>query len=322
VTGDEGAPGTSEAEALEGGGRPADEASRGPLLDPAFLARLDRLRVRAGRHRRLRGDRAGRHRSRRQATSPEVVGHRAYAPGDDPRRIDWPAYARLGELVVRATAAEDEARVHLLLDASASTSFGEPPKIDVARQLLAAVGYLALAGGDAVSVRVAPPPGRPEAAPLRRGRGAAGGLLAFLSGVSAAGPGSLAALVDAFLAGARRPGRVVLASDLLDPEGFADPLDRLLSGGHDLRLLQVLCRDELEPALPLGAALVLLDAETGAEMPLSWDPATRAAHRASRDAFLASVDAWCRRRGVPLLRIVGEDGPIDEPLLRYLDAVG
>ena len=70
------------------------------LLEPAFLRRLGRLRLAV--RRRFAGSSAGGRRSLRRGSSAEFAEHRPYYAGDDVRRIDWNAYARLEELVLRA----------------------------------------------------------------------------------------------------------------------------------------------------------------------------------------------------------------------------
>src|SRR5690606_7147770 len=83
------------ARAPGGGARPELMAPAAePLLDPSFLIELEALRrmlrprVASGGS----GDRVGAARG----GSAEFREHRAYAPGDDPRRIDWLAFARTG----------------------------------------------------------------------------------------------------------------------------------------------------------------------------------------------------------------------------------
>ena len=97
-----------------GGPRLLDEA-----FSPAVLGALERVRMRA-RH--ASGERPGHTpvRGRSDTGGTEVDRHTAYAPGDDLRRIDWAAYARLGELLTRRYVAEREVPVWLVLDSSAS----------------------------------------------------------------------------------------------------------------------------------------------------------------------------------------------------------
>jgi uncharacterized protein (DUF58 family) len=62
------------------------------LLDPAELAKLERLEIIATRI--VEGFISGRHRSPFKGSSVEFAEHRQYTPGDETRTIDWRAYAR------------------------------------------------------------------------------------------------------------------------------------------------------------------------------------------------------------------------------------
>src|SRR5688572_4120589 len=98
------------------------------LLGASFVRELEvlqrRLEIRA------RSGGAGEHLARRRGGSAEFKEHRAYAPGDDMRRIDWAAYARTGEPVLKLFRAEEDVIARIVCDASASLDFGEPKKID------------------------------------------------------------------------------------------------------------------------------------------------------------------------------------------------
>ncbi len=56
-------------------------------------------------------------------SSIEFQDHRPYAPGDDPRQIDWRAYARTSHYVMKMHRAEVSPRVDVVLDASRSMTF-------------------------------------------------------------------------------------------------------------------------------------------------------------------------------------------------------
>src|SRR5579859_5205469 len=62
-------------------------------LDASVLQRLDNIALLT--HRPIATGRPGRRRSPLAGSSMEFSDYRRYAPGDDFRRIDWRAYARL-----------------------------------------------------------------------------------------------------------------------------------------------------------------------------------------------------------------------------------
>src|SRR5215470_18037401 len=165
---------------------PADRlparAASAALLGPDFVRELEVLRRRL--EIRVRSGGGGEHLARRRGGSSEFQEHRPYAPGDDLRRIDWAAYARTGEPVLKLFRAEEDVVARLVCDASASLGYGEPPKLDVARRLAAAVGYMTLARSERAQVFVAGDGLAREHAPSR-GRG---GLPALLRALEALEP--------------------------------------------------------------------------------------------------------------------------------------
>jgi len=282
------------------------------LLEPDFLRRLERLKLLA--RRRFRGAASGARRARAKGSSAEFADHRPYAPGDDTRRIDWNAYARLGELVMRLFVAEQDLAVTLLLDRSASLGVGSPPKIDVARRVAAALGYLGLARGERVGV-VPFADGMTRPLEPGRGRGRVGKLLRYLDDVEVSGETDLGRAVDAFLARKPRPGLVCVLSDLLDPGGFRRPLDRLISEGHEPAIFHILDDEELDPTP--GGDFTLVDVERGTRVEVSLDRHALAAYRARVNAFLADVSEYARGRGLSYVRVGGSIG-FEDALLSYL----
>ena len=284
------------------------------LLDPDFLRRLARLRLMV--RRRFAGAAGGARRSVRRGSSAEFADHRPYYSGDDVRRIDWNAYARLEELVLRLYVAEEDLTLYLLVDASRSMAVGDPPKIDVAKRIAAALGYVGLSGSERVAVV---PFGAGIRAPLPpvRGKRRIGTLLRHLDGLEATGATDLSRATEEILARRMRPGLVAVVSDLLDPGGYQRPLDRLIAERHEVALFHVLAADELDPEP--GGDLVLVDSERGTRVDVSLDARAIRAYRARLAAFLSEAEAWAKRRGVAYVRVAGDVG-IEEALLEYLKA--
>ena len=90
----------------------------GGLLDPSFTRELEALRRQL--HIRARSGTVGEHVATRRGASAEFLEHRPYAPGDDLRRMDWLAFARTGEPVLKLFRAEEDVVVRLVVDASGS----------------------------------------------------------------------------------------------------------------------------------------------------------------------------------------------------------
>src|SRR5206468_3290183 len=120
------------------------------LLTPQLLRQLEQFQLLAAR--RAKSSTRGERQSRARGQSVEFADYRNYVPGDDFRYLDWNLYARLDRLFLKLYEEERELPVRIFLDASESMTFGEPRKFDFARQVAAAIGYVALCGFDRVSV--------------------------------------------------------------------------------------------------------------------------------------------------------------------------
>src|SRR3954464_10559054 len=135
------------------------------LLSADLLRRLEQFQLLA--QRRAKSAAKGERRSRARGQSVEFADHRNYVAGDDFRYIDWNLFGRLDRLFLKLYEEERELPVRIFLDASESMNFGTPRKIDFAKQIAAAVGYVALCGFDRVAVNVFPD--APEQAVARSG---------------------------------------------------------------------------------------------------------------------------------------------------------
>lgn len=286
--------------------------SEGSLLEPSFLRRLAGLRLVV--RRKLRGATAGARRSTRRGSSAEFADHRAYTPGDDIRRIDWRAFARLEQLVLRLYVAEEDLAVYLLIDASRSLDFGTPTKLSIAKRIAAGLGYLALSGNERVSVATFGE-SLTSVTSIGRGRRRVGVLLRALDAIRASGGTDLGSTVSSFLARKPRPGLVVVLSDLLDEKGFERPIDRLTAERHEVVVFHVLAHEERSPAR--GGDVRLVDSETGAEVELTLDADVLASYRRRFEAFLAHAESYARKRGVGYVR-VDDAVAFEDTLLDYL----
>jgi uncharacterized protein (DUF58 family) len=232
------------------------------------LRTLD-LRVR----RRIAGLMPGDFRSAMLGQATELAQVRPYQPGDDVRAIDWKVTARTGEPHVRLHVAERALTTWIVLDLTASMRFGtqDRTKSDVAEGLVLAMSHLATIGADRLGVmtltdddaRVTLPPTGDHRMILR-----------FLDEVRSRAPlaeatsreprgGSLASVLDLANRICRRPGALVVISDLRGPTTWKPPLATLALRHHVL-VLEVL--DEREQRLPAVGELVLVDPESGRQL--------------------------------------------------------
>ncbi len=275
------------------------------LLSPALLAQLERVQL--STRRRLAGRYTGEHRSTRYGSSLDFADEREYHPGDDYRRIDYPLYARTGQLFVRLFEAEDDLSVRILLDVSAS--MGHYGKLAQARRLAAALGFVALTRRDVVTLHFEP---AVRAAQRFSGRHATKAFFAALQSSQAEGRTDLAAAASDVLARPGLPGTTIVISDLLTPS-WERAIDRLPARGGDVVVLHVLAREEIEPSL-IGD-IDVVDAESGEQVAVSLSPDSLGDYTTIVNRWLAQTATRCRSRGAGYQRVLADEA-IEDVLLR------
>src|SRR5256885_917489 len=155
-----------------------------PLFDSDFLKKLEYLSIVSRRV--FRGSLLAQRRTMQFGSGIEFADHREYTAGDDLRYLDWNIYARHGELLLKRFQEEEDLHVYFLLDCSRSMGFAGGKKFDLARQLTAALAYIALADLDRISV-IAFADRIIDSFPLTRGKARILPLLDFLEGLEPQG---------------------------------------------------------------------------------------------------------------------------------------
>ena len=288
------------------------------LFDSAFLAKLEQLHLLARRL--FRGEQRAERRSRQLGSSLEFADYREYSAGDELRSIDWPAYARLERLFVKLYEQEQDVAVSFLVDASASMRWRPEKavgrgKLDAARRIAAALGYIALANLDRVSVHFFAE-GILSELGVMRGKLQFHSILDFLREPPVnAGPTSLLASTRAFAQRTKRSGIVFVLSDFFDAAGYDESLALLQHGQFDVHAIQILDPAELSP--DETGDLRLLESETGASLEVTANDAVLARYRAEIAAFNTGLEAFCRKRAISHASVTC-DIPFEDVVLKTL----
>lgn len=284
------------------------------IFDEAFVRRLEKLRL-VARRRTPRGT-LGAHRSMRRGSGVEPAGHRAYAPGDDWRRIDWNAFRRLERLYVTEREEETERTVLLVVDRSASMAEGA--KLDFAKGLAAALAHVALNEGDAVRL-VAFAGDELDALSPHRGPGAIFALLRFLEAIEPRGGTKIVASCQKATRGPARPGLAVLITDFLDEAPAREALVALAAGGRETVLVHTVAPED-ERCL-LDGTRRLHDAETGEELVLTFDRRARDEYARAFQRWTRELEAAARGLGATYVRL-RSDQPLEAGALAILERAG
>ncbi len=224
---------------------------------------------------------------------------RPYVPGDDVRSIDWKAFARTGEPLIRRYREDRDLTVVFAVDVSASQSAGAMArtKADLAAELCAVLALAAIRNKDRVGLLLFA--SRPER--YVRPAGGPTHVLRVVREVLWAQPATKGTDIGAameYLTGVqKRRATVFLVSDFLS-EGYARQL-RAAARRHDIIAVRV--RETVDEALPDAGIVRVADAETGALMEIDSGNAR------VREAYAGHV----RELDVERRRLFGELG-IDE----------
>ena len=267
----------------------------------------------------------GIHAGRERGAGVEFSEYRAYAPGDEWRRVDWKLMARADRYYVREAERDSHVAVWLVLDATASMlepsrSIEGLDKLGYARLQLGCVGAIAQRQGDAFGLLVCQGE-RAQFTPAARGPRQLQRVLAQLERVDAAGTLPAAEVLRASLHFARAPSVVCVAGDFLEwPSPLSEAMVRLRSMRHDVRALCL--QTEAEIAASFDTAQAWRDPEGRAEGErklFRFGSDVRDGYARRRDDHFAMVAQQCRSHDIPYVAAPIERAP-GEVLRAWLQA--
>jgi uncharacterized protein (DUF58 family) len=151
-------------------------------------------------------------------------------------------------------------------------------------------------------------------APPRSGRHHLHVCLAALGRLTADGRESIVPALRRAASLMQRRGLLVILSDFYEEDATLVEVRRLARMGHDVVVIHVLSRDELD--LPRGAAAEFEDLESGATLVTNPD-AVRVDYREAVAAFLQHVQTSVEREGLDYLRLIAGE-PLEPALRRFL----
>jgi uncharacterized protein (DUF58 family) len=245
----------------------------------------------------------------------EFNQYRSYQPGDDLRWLDWKRFARTDRYYIRESEVETSIRVRLLVDASLSMNHqdGLYSKIDYARYLAAAVGWLAHRQGDAIGLYVFRD-GTVHALPARQD---AKHLARFMHQLEELRPegkiGQPIHYKNIFL-GEQKRELLVFITDLYERHGeITKILDLLESLGHEIIVFHIMGRNELEK--DFGTYNEVEDLETGERVAIK--PGVDADYADRIGSWLAAVRMRLLDKQIAY-QLMRMDQPVDQALRDFL----
>lgn len=284
------------------------------FLEASVLNRVGNIPLHARQP--MIGNISGRHRSPTRGSSMEFAEYRKYVPGDDPRRLDWRAFARSDRYYIKEFEADTNLRMCLVVDTSGSmgVKYEDISKLHYARQLAGTLAYLAIGQGDAVGLYCAGAKFHKEIPP-RRNAAHLGVILDELTSVRSGGDTGL--IESLHEAAEKIPMRalIVVVSDLfVQPEELKSCFQHLIFRKHDVAVFHLLEQNELD--FDFRRPTRFIDLEGGASV--MTDPSViRARYHEVLEEYESTLQTAVRDSAVDYHRISIQE-PYDRPLARFL----
>ena len=274
------------------------------------VARLGNLELRARRI--LDGLYSGHHLNIVRGHSQDFSEHRPYNPGDEPKTLDWKIFGRTDRLVVRQYEEQTNNGAVVILDDSASMNFtsGGLSKLDYAKTLAAALGYLATRQGDAVGLV-----SRHAMMPALSARGHLERFFDALEKNRAEGVWTMTDLSGRLGRPLKKRSFAIVLSDLMeDVDTVLSSLRSLAARKHEVIVVQL--ADPAERDFPYEGPVIFTDMETGEKLETNAD-AIRSAYKTAFEARRQQFSHAFAGAGIDHLFLT-TDTPFDKGLGAFL----
>lgn len=284
-------------------------------LKPSVINQIKRLDLRAQFV--VKGFLHGLHASPFHGFSVEFSEHRKYAPGDDPKDIDWQVYAKTDKYYVKKFESETNITGYLMMDLSQSMGYTyqqELSKFDYAICLAASLAYLMISQQDPIGLVTFNERIR-ESLPPRSKRTHLGNILALLSRLKPSGETDFEHSFSQMAAMLKHRSLVMVFSDLLtDYDSLKKSLLKVRHQGHDIILFHIL--DEAEVTFPFHGICEMIDPETNQELKLDAD-GFRRDYLKQIEEFRETLGRDCRKTGIDYVPL-DTSMQFDAALIEYL----
>lgn len=241
---------------------------------------------------------------------------REYQPGDDIRTIDWKVTARFNHPYIKVFEEERELTLMLLIDVSASESYGSSSglKKEMITEIAAVLAFSAIQNNDKIGVILFSDKIE-KFIPPKKGRGHVLMIIRELLNYKPQHTGTnISDAISFFSNVIKKRSTAFIISDFMDRD-FEKAL-RSARNKHDVIGLRVF--DHLEEELPDLGIVRLRDAETGKEMYIDTsDSSVRKAFNNNRKALGAEIKDLFTKSGIDFTEISTSQSYIN-PLIMLL----
>ena len=297
----------------------------GDIFDAKFLKKLESMCIECKKT--YGGVRKGNYETvNKKGTSIEFADYQEYIPGDDFRYIDWNIYGRLDKLLVKTFKEEEELSVHILFDVSRSMMFPEEDKkFGYAKDLVIALSYIALSSKNSVRVATMQDTSKNlknNRTPFFQQKENIFTIADFLQKVTPEGELNLVNYISKYIYEVKgRRGTVVIISDfMMKPEIYTKGLNLLRFKNFDIKVIQILGANELDP---FGKARrgQILDVETNEKMTINFSEANRKRYKAALEEHNQRLRRFCSVNRI-VYSLAKTNVKFEDFILRELPKIG
>ncbi len=296
----------------------------GDIFDAKFLKKLESLCIVCKKT--YSGVRKGNYEAvNKKGTSIEFADYQEYIPGDDFRYIDWNIYGRLDKLLVKTFKEEEELSVHILFDISGSMMFPEEDKkFDYAKDLVIALSYIALSSKNSVRVATMQDISKKfkDKTPFFQQKENIFTIADFLQKVTPEGEINLVDYISKYIYEVKgRRGTVVIISDfMMKPEVYTKGLNLLRFKNFDIKIIQILGENELDPFGKTRRGQIL-DVETNEKMTIDFSEANRKRYKAALEEHNQRLRRFCSVNRI-VYSLAKTNVKFEDFILRELPKIG
>jgi len=283
-------------------------------LDPKVLSRISRLDIRARLV--VEGYISGLHKSPFHGFSVEFAQHREYAPGDDPKHLDWKVFGKTDRFYVKQY--EEETNLHgwLLMDVSESMDYasGGMTKFDYGATIAASLAYLMLQQQDSAGLvlfddalrRFLRPSSQPSHLKL---------VTRELAEAKPTGRSKVGGVFNDLAERVRHRGLVIIISDLfVAPADLTRALQHFRHRRHEVIVFHIL--DEFERTFPFQQLTLFRGLEGYGDV-FAEPRALRRDYLAAMEGFVRDVKRTCRQHRIDYVPMTTSDS-LEVALSAYL----
>ncbi len=296
----------------------------GDIFDAKFLRKLESLCIECKKT--YSGVRKGNYEAvNKKGTSIEFADYQEYVPGDDFRYIDWNIYGRLDKLLVKTFKEEEELSVHILFDVSRSMLFPkEDKKFDYAKNLVIALSYIALSSKNSVRLATMADTDKisKDRTPFFNRKENIFVIADFLNKVTPQGELDFVDYISKYIYEVKgRRGTVVVISDfMMKPEIYTRGLNFLRFKNFDIKVIQILGANELNP-FGKERRRQVVDVETNKRMNINLSVANLKKYKTSLEEHNRRLRHFCRMNRI-IYSLAKTSVKFEDLILRDLPKIG